>query len=378
MGSSTPLYLGLYQKLANAAREITEARVAVLGRLDREAMLVRAVAVARPDAPRPRAAGGAFATPVRADANRHLRRVYIDGRQVSGSPRALLGPPSGAETAWDGWVTILPLRTRQEIAGSLALFARGRPAPSEVRRYGQAARLASLIFDLSDNVRDYIRAEERVRREAAARLHGTYSALLAIRHRLGESRNLLAADPAQADGILESARGELERIGERDIGRTSRLLFPLAIRMSLVPALEALAEGYAPHVKIVLRIDPAVAGMDDPFENRMPEALRLAIYRVAEAAVGRAAADSPAPPLEISLKRSAGPSLILTVRDVSKDPRRSPRPQPYPGDLLLLLHDAGGALMTPSPRGGGKTWSASFPLPAPDEAVRSVTPRSPA
>lgn len=369
MGSNTPQHAGLYQELANAAREITAARAVVLGRLDGDSTLVRTLALAPARASVPRGAAGAFETAVRSDATPRLRQVYVEGREVSAPPRALLNPRTGADAARDGWVTVLPLRTRRGIAGSLALFARRRPVPSQKRRYREAARLASLLFDLSDDAREYIRNDERVRREAAALLHGTHAALIAIRHRLGESRKLLAADPAQADALIESARGELERIGERDIGRTSRLLFPLVVRMSLVPALETLADACGPDVKIAVQIEKAVARMDDPLDNRLPEALRLAIYRVAEAAI-RAAAGSPGPRLEISIRRSAGPALTLTVRDVSNRPATSGRRQPYPGDLLLRLHDAGGTLRVSSPAGRGTAWSASFPLPA--------TPRSPA
>ena len=369
MGSNTPQHAGLYQELANAAREITAARAVVLGRLDGDSTLVRTLALAPARASVPRGAAGAFETAVRSDATPRLRQVYVEGREVSAPPRALLNPRTGADAARDGWVTVLPLRTRRGIAGSLALFARRRPVPSQKRRYREAARLASLLFDLSDDAREYIRNDERVRREAAALLHGTHAALIAIRHRLGESRKLLAADPAQADALIESARGELERIGERDIGRTSRRLFPLVIRMSLAPALEALADLCGPNVKIALRIEKAIARMDGPLDNRLPEALRLAVYRVVEAAVIRAAAGSAAPRLEISLRRSGGPALILRVRDISNGPASSAQQQPYPGDLLLRVHDAGGTLRVSSPRGGGMSWSASFPLPAQGETA---------
>src|SRR5579863_1641023 len=172
MGSSTPRHAELYQELANAAWQITEARAVVLGRLDRASMLVSALALAPTGAAMPRAAAGALKATVRADANRRLRHVYVEGREVSASPRALLGTRSRGELSADGWVTILPIETRRGIAGSLTLLARRRPAPLHRRRYRTAARLASLIFDLSDDIREYIRADERIRKEAASQLHG--------------------------------------------------------------------------------------------------------------------------------------------------------------------------------------------------------------
>src|SRR5579859_4232827 len=140
MGSNTPPGTGLYQEVANATREITAARAVVLGRLDRASMVVYRVALAPMGSAVP---GGAAGAAVRADANRHLRRVYVEGREIAAPRRALLEPSSRAESARDGWVTILPLRTRRGIVGALALFARRRPAPSQRRRYRQAARLAS-------------------------------------------------------------------------------------------------------------------------------------------------------------------------------------------------------------------------------------------
>src|SRR5690348_840935 len=101
MGSSTPRHAELYQELATAAREITAARAVVLGRLDRASMLVSTLALAPKGAAVPRAAAGALKTAVRADANRRLRHVYVEGREVSASPRAVLDARSRGEPAGD-------------------------------------------------------------------------------------------------------------------------------------------------------------------------------------------------------------------------------------------------------------------------------------
>ena len=340
MSSSTLRYAGMYQELADAAREITKAPAVVLNRLDHDSMRVRTVAAAPPGAALPRGTGGAGTT----------RRL----RQVS-----------------------LPLRTRRGVTGTLVLFTARRARASERRRYEGVARLVALALELNQDAQDGIGTSERVRRDAAAGLHGTHAALIALRHRLGTSRELRAADPAQADAVLETVRDELERICERDIGRTGRSLYPLAIRMSLTPALEALAGRYAPDVKIALRVDAAVAEMDDPFRNRLPEELRLAVYRVTEGAICRAASGRRPAPIDITLARSAGPALVLRVRQRSTGRGGPAGGLGRLGDLALRVTEWGGMLSL-ARRGGWTTLSVSVPVPAPDAPARPATPRNPA
>jgi hypothetical protein len=341
----------LYQELAEAAREVAKVRAAALSRLDPATMVVHALAVAPPRTVLARRPDGSGGRPERVDASPHLRRVYVEGR-------------CGSASLPDGHVTILPLRVRRGIAGSLALLGARRPGPSELRRYADVARLVALVFELDEDARQALVDGERARKDAAALLHGTQAALIAIRHRLGESATLRARDPSRADAVLEQARDELERIGERDIGRTSRSLYPLVIRMSLAPALEGLAERYAPQTKISVRIDPAVAEMDDPSRNRLPEALRLAVYRVAEAAVAGAVEAAPAP-IEIAVTQSTGPALVLTVRQTSKSGPGSGAPWRHLGNLALRLHEWGGRLTISRARDGRTTLAASFGLTTP-------------
>jgi hypothetical protein len=370
MGSNTLGDPGLYQRLAHAAREIADVPIAILTRLDHDSMLVRTVTIS----PVHGTADAALWQPVRTDSNRHLRRIYVDGRPVSASlgvlrnAIALPRRRSRAAQVSTNYATILPLRTRRGIVGALALFGTRRASAPALRRYENIAGLVSLALQLAEGAQESVMAGERARKEAAAVLHGTQAALIAIRYRLGESRTLRGTDPAKADAIVDSARDELERIGERDIGRTSRLLYPLVIRMSLAPALEALAERYAPRVKIALRIDPAVGKMDDPFQNRLPEGLRLAVYRAAEAAVASAAAHGSVAPIEVSLTRSAGPALVLRVRQISNGLHIPATPWTYPEDLAVRVDEWGGRLSMRR-RTGVTILSASFPMPAPDDTA---------
>ncbi|HEV2359888.1 MAG TPA: hypothetical protein VGZ23_20035 [bacterium] len=371
MGSSTRHYAAVYQKLAHLARELSGARGAVLSRVEPGSLRVWTIAVAAsPRTGRPRRASAVWTTPPRADANVYARRVYVKGHVVSAPLRAYAqGSPRGQAAA--GYATVVPLRSHRGVAGALAFLTARRPRPVQARLYRGLARLASLVVELEEDAREFIADEERARRDAAALLHGTHAALIAIAHRLGESRHLLAADPAKVAGVVESARIELERIGERDIGETTRRLYPLIIRMSVTPALEALAERHRPAVDIALRVDPAVGEMDDPFQNRLPETLRLAVYRTAEALLAHAAKTASGR-VEATVTRSAGPALVLTVTNAGEAIR------PALGDILVRLHECRGTLAISKRRDGRTTVSASFPLPTPTATAGPATQRNPA
>jgi len=384
--------LGVPGKIVDSARKLSSAKSAVLSRFDADAMLVHTVAVS-PGASAPaHAARAAWPSQMRVDANPHLRRLYLQGQHVTAPLRVMLGcakplrPPARAPRLTQ-YVTMLPLRTGQGIVGSLSFISPRKPKISRLRVYANLARFASCVTELSQAGGECLGADERTRKEAAAVLHGTHAALIALQHRLAESRTVLANAPAQAAAILDGVREELERIGEGDIAGTSRLLYPLTIRMSLTPALKALTEQFQPRVKTALRIDKAVTDLDDPFRNRLPEALRLAVYRAVESLLTRAAGCDPAPQLDIRLNRAAGPMLVLTLSlrhgiggrgAAGKRQADAVHRWSDLGSLLFRLHN-GGALPTISTtRNGRTTLSASFLLPQPEEAGQHPIPQNPA
>lgn len=379
MGSNTPLYRGLYQNLAEAVREITAAHGVIVTRFDRPSMTVRVVAAA-PARAVPRGLDGAV-RPDGAAAPSVLRRLFVAGRPVSVPLRALRGSVAPrhagralrAEAA--GHVTMLPLRAGGGVAGAVVAVTPRSPRPTELRRYEAAARLLALVFAIDEGARQSIDRAERARRDAAALLHGTHAALLALRHGLGENERVRLQDPAQADAVIGRTRDELERIAERDLGPASRSLYPLVIRMSVSPALEALTERYAAAgAQVAVRIDPAVSELDDPFRNRLPEGLRLAIYRVAEAAVAAAPTRGR---INIVLRRDGGRTVRLDMAHSGDGAAAAWREL---GEIVFRAQEWNGSVAISGKPGGGATLRASFLLPAPDRTNRerrAATRRSP-
>ena len=368
MGSNTPLYRGLYQNLAEAVREITAVRGVIVTLVDRRSMMTRIVAAAPAGTVVPRGVDGAV-RPDAADAPSVLRRLFVAGLPVSMPVRSLhcsatprcARPARHTEDA--GHVTMLPLRTQGGVIGAFVAVTARKPRPTELPRYEAAAALLALVFTSDDGARQSVDRAERARRDAAALLHGTQAALLALRHGLGENEQLRMRDPIQADAMIGRTHDELERIAERDLGPASRSLYPLVIRMSVSPALEALVEGYgAAGVRIAVHVDPAVAELDDPFRNRLPEGLRLAIYRIAEAAVAAAPTRGQ---INIVLRRDGGRSVRLDMAHTEADTAATWREL---GEIVFRAQQWNGSLAIARRPGGGAMLRASFPLPAADRA----------
>jgi len=371
--------------MVEIVRELGMTDAAILSRFDRDAMLARIVAASSGRSALAKSATAAWPGQMRVDGNRYLRRLYLHGQHVSAPVRAVLDGanprrPVDSVPGRGRYVTMLPLRTDRRIAGSLSFVSARRPGISRLRLYAHLARVASFIDELSQAAGECIGADERTRREAAAVLHGTHAALIALQHRLAEIRTALA--PGRAAVMLDGVREELERIGERDIGGTSRLLYPLAIRMSLTAALKALTEQFRPRVKTALRIDAAVTDLDDPFRSRLPEGLRLTVYRAVESLLTRAAGRDPAPQPEVRLSCAAGPALVLTLSEGPGAARKRQTGAVHRwadlGSLLFRLHNGGASLTTSTTPGRRTTLSASFPLPLPQEARQHPSRRNPA
>jgi two-component system sensor histidine kinase UhpB len=86
------------------------------------------------------------------------------------------------------------------------------------------------------------------------------------------------------------------------------------IKMGLIPALHLLAERVEPALAVRVSAAPDVVLLDDPLDNRLDEALRLAAYRIAEEAVTNVLRHANAQHVWIELSFEAS-RLRLSVRD---------------------------------------------------------------
>jgi PAS domain S-box-containing protein len=182
------------------------------------------------------------------------------------------------------------------------------------------ARLLGVVRRQLEEVRRsrqlVVAASESQRRVVAEWLHGrVQTGLLVAWHRLGLSRDLVETDPAQAAAILDDVRAALDTLREQEVRETSHLLHPSIIRIGLIPALRSLAARLDGRVDVAIEVDPALAALDDPAENQISEAARLATYRIVEEALANSLRHGAATAATVSLRLSEGRQLLLEVHD---------------------------------------------------------------
>jgi signal transduction histidine kinase len=177
------------------------------------------------------------------------------------------------------------------------------------------AVLREQVDELERSRRLIATAEERLRQEIAELLHSrVQNRLLLASYRLEDCREVMADEPARARELLEEVSQQLQQVREHDVREVSHLLHPSIIQVGLVPAVERLAEDFLSQFPVELEVDVAVAELDDPEDNRLPEAVRLAAYRVVEEALGNAARHARPNRVEVALG-VGDEQLVIRVRD---------------------------------------------------------------
>lgn len=204
---------------------------------------------------------------------------------------------------------LIPLLVEGRVAGSLSFITRreiGGPVRRTCEAFARQAaltlekarlvdRLESHALELEESRRLMISAEERVRRDVAALLHGqVQTQLLVAWHRLGLADELMERDPTGARELVVQVRGQIDDIREHGIREASHRLHPGILDVSLLPAVRSLAATFEDLFDVELTSGPDLAVYDDPGDNRLSPDLRLAAYRVIEEALGNTAKHSGA------------------------------------------------------------------------------------
>jgi two-component system, NarL family, sensor histidine kinase FusK len=221
------------------------------------------------------------------------------------------------------------------------------------------------LADLRRSTEKAIAAEERVRAEIAEFLHSrVQNRLLLAWNRLGTCRQLWSRQPEEAQALLAQVHQELDEIREQDVRQASYLLHPSFIREGLIPAVYGLAERFEGQLHVTVEVDPALAPWDGLIRNRLPEALRLAAFRIIEEALGNVVrhAQATAAHVILSLERHSG--LLISVGD---DGRGFDVDGVRHGLGLASLESRvtqlGGSWQITSLPGKGTTVSVSLPVP---------------
>jgi len=220
------------------------------------------------------------------------------------------------------------------------------------------------LADLQRSTEKAVDAQERVRAEIAEFLHGrVQSRLLIAWNRLRTALQLWSQQSEDALALVAQVCNELDEIREQDVRQASYLLHPSFIREGLTPAVYALAERFDGELSVTVEVDPALAALDKPIRNLVPEALRLAAYRIVEESLGNVVKHAHATTAHITLGLEGRSSLVITVADngCGFDASRV-RSRLGLGSIASRVGRAGGNWHITSVAGQGTTVFARLPL----------------
>jgi signal transduction histidine kinase len=164
--------------------------------------------------------------------------------------------------------------------------------------------------------------------------------------------------------LVAQVSHELDEIREQNVRQASYLLHPSFIREGLMPAVYGLAERLEGQVAVTVEVDPAPAAWNTPIRNRLPEALRLAAFRIVEEALGNVVRHTQATTAHMTLSLEAHSSLVITIGDngcgFDMDWVRSGLGL---ASIESRVRQAGGHWQITSLPGKGTTVSVCLPLP---------------
>ena len=158
-------------------------------------------------------------------------------------------------------------------------------------------RAEEALARLNEQERRFVASEERARRIAAEFLHNRVQAdLLVIAIEL---RRVADDAPEELARRLLSITEAVETVRHSDVRDTSRSLSPLVQSTDLASALAALADRWAPAMRVSVTVAPSITVIDDGGFDDTDRA--LGIYRIIEQALLNAAAHGRATQAQASV-----------------------------------------------------------------------------
>jgi DNA-binding response OmpR family regulator len=208
-----------------------------------------------------------------------------------------------------------------------------------------------------------IAAQEGARREIAARLRTeVQQRLLAVKGRLQKAQGQVIPSSGPTQLHLEIIN-ELDRIIRDRVELISQQLYPSLLDQGLVPALRSLVTRFDKDLTIEMEVDGELAHRETEDLGLVPEAVRLAAYRIAEEALANVVKQGKATraTLEVSLPSEGqvritvwdnGPGLAVEEASQGLEERAG---EEYGGAV-------GGDWMVRGAPGGGTETVATLPL----------------
>ncbi len=135
-----------------------------------------------------------------------------------------------------------------------------------------------------------IAASDTTKRAIAEELHGSVQTrLFSLWMQLSQLKNQAEKHGGEID-IAELSRvtDEIDDVRENDIRGLSHRLHPSIVRVGALPALTSLCRRMSGEMKVNLHADERTASFEPTGASTIPESIRLAVFRIAELAIGNA------------------------------------------------------------------------------------------
>lgn len=201
--------------------------------------------------------------------------------------------------------------------GSLIILAVVHWASVRSRARLQEANdaLAEQYVAVRESRERMIAAADSTKRAIAEELHGSVQTrLFSLWTRLNQ---VISSSENGVDGSeLRPIADELDDVRENEIRGLSHRLHPSIVRVGAVAALRSLCSRYSGDVKIELTVDRYAAELEPAGASPIPESVRLAVFRIAELAIGNTIKHASATHCRVTWKYSAfEQQLQLTIED---------------------------------------------------------------
>lgn len=209
--------------------------------------------------------------------------------------------------------------------------------------------------------------EIRVRREVAEGLHGSLQQrMVLVTRRLEEVlEHLQQRQVSETDVVaLKETIAELEIAREGDVREMSRLLYPDAIEIGMVPAVRSLLGRLPTMIGTRLVVSDGARRLDDPASPQLDQTERLLVVRVVEEAVTNALRHGAASRLDVVIRDEAGQLQVVVTDngDGYDTAAHDVKEQSGLSRLSDRLAIVGGSLSITSMPGEGATVTAWLPL----------------
>jgi PAS domain S-box-containing protein len=177
------------------------------------------------------------------------------------------------------------------------------------------ARDITEVQALQDSRARIVTAQEGVRRDIAAHLHGQVQGkLLALRGYLQQLQGT-ARDSQETDQALGKIIDGLGEVIRKDLSVLSRRLYPAILRRGLIPAVQSLGDQFEGALRVDMKLDADLVGREQLNSRLIPEPTKLAAYRIVEEALSNTAKHAKASEVTVELASPSKERLIIRIKD---------------------------------------------------------------